>query len=54
VHYRLTRNFLLLVNVPPGVVTVTKPVVAPPGRWKSDITTTIALAKLVAFECNSV
>ena len=27
----VTRNFLLLVSVPPGVVTVTEPVVAPVG-----------------------
>jgi hypothetical protein len=30
-HYGLTRNGLLLVSVPLGVVTVTKPVVAPVG-----------------------
>ena len=30
-HYGLTRNWWLLVSVPPGVVTVTKPVVAPLG-----------------------
>ena len=29
--YGLTRNSLLLVSVPVGVVTVTKPVVAPAG-----------------------
>jgi hypothetical protein len=33
IDYGLTRNILLLVSVPLGVVTVTKPVVAPEGTF---------------------
>jgi hypothetical protein len=48
--YGITLNFLLLFSVPPGVVTVTKPVVAPSGtiavRKVSDETLKFALLPL--------
>jgi hypothetical protein len=44
--YPLMRNFLLLFSVPPGVTTVTNPVVAPVGTVAfiqvSDITVKLA------------